>query len=203
VREDALRRITAEKYSLSAVSRASYPRFVGAFSYRDYSATQSLTGRRPGTQLGSAATSNQGDPDMQRSIPNRIYDQIRNGFVESTAGDMVRWFTDATQDDNSRRAAGGRPVAHPGSPFGGVVAWLWLTAPDEVPELLADLLGNLRYHGPHARKIDPPITLDELLVGLRMAVPPNFTDRDLAALEDKARVEVPKYFGTNPNSPEA
>lgn len=136
---------------------------------------------------------------ISRRLPPYIYQQLRHGFVRSVAGDLV---DSLTPPGPPTGPAPPRPAAHPGEPFGVVIAWLWASDRHEVPELLADLLTELRHHGSHAGKLHPPITLDELLDGLRLALPSSFTAHEYDQLAQLARTEVPRYLLSDPNNPD-
>jgi hypothetical protein len=86
---------------------------------------------------------------------------------------------------------------HPGDPFGTVFAWIWQDSPDQAMLFLADVLAALRDHNPVA-DLDPPVTLDELLSGLRLALPHDFTGYDQVVAT--ARREVAGYYGSDPNA---
>jgi hypothetical protein len=62
---------------------------------------------------------------------------------------------------------------------------------------LADVLAGLRDHNPLA-DLDPPVTLDELLRWMQIALPHDFTGYDQVVA--MARREVPGYYGGNPNA---
>lgn len=69
-----------------------------------------------------------------------------------------------------------------------MVAWLWGDQPDRAVTLLGEFLGMLR----GADDVTPPtVGVEELLRGLRIALPPDFPDAEYAALAERARAEVP------------
>lgn len=57
---------------------------------------------------------------------------------------------------------------------------------------LADYLAQLNDHDEDAG-VHGPVHLDEVLQGLRLCMPPSFNE--LPALTEKARREVPGYYG--------
>jgi hypothetical protein len=59
--------------------------------------------------------------------------------------------------------------------------------------LVADYIAELRAHGPGAPEVDPPISLDEVLNGLRIALPSGFRDYD--EVVDAARSMVGQSDG--------
>lgn len=81
---------------------------------------------------------------------------------------------------------------HPGDGFGRVLAWVWGEDPDLAMQMLADVFSGLR-RGPGADLAVPPYTLEELLAGLRYALPDDVGDFD--ALAAWARAEVPGLYG--------
>ncbi len=121
------------------------------------------------------------------TIPRQVYDTLKAGF----AGHAAEWLTRKLRDNPEDRQ-----VMHPGDPFGRVLAWVWREDPDEAMLLLADYLAMLRDHNPWA-DIDPPVRLDEVLGGLRLALPHDFGEYD--ALVAKAHREVQGYYGADPN----
>ncbi len=62
---------------------------------------------------------------------------------------------------------------------------------------LADYLAALRDHNPVA-DLSPPVRLDEVLCGLRLALPDGFGDYD--QIVSKARRDVKGYYGGDPNA---
>jgi hypothetical protein len=60
-------------------------------------------------------------------------------------------------------------------------------------QLLLDLLVALRTAAPGGTPPSPAYTLEDLLAGLRYALPPGFGDYD--RLADAARVDVPTMYG--------
>jgi hypothetical protein len=86
------------------------------------------------------------------------------------------------------RATRSTGASCPGDPFGTVFAWLWEDDPDQAMVFLGDVMAVLRDHNPVA-DLSPPVTLDEILSGLRLALPSGFTGYDHVV--DKARRDVP------------
>lgn len=84
-------------------------------------------------------------------------------------------------------------VLHPGDAFGDVLAWVWEHDRTQAMIMLADYLAELRNHGTGAADVDPPVSLDEVLNGLRIALPSGFADRD--EVLEVARNEVPEFYG--------
>src|SRR5262249_55667209 len=89
-------------------------------------------------------------------------------------------------------------IPHLGDNFGRVFAWTWNYDRDQAIILLSDYLGELRECHLLADYIDPPIRLDEVLRGLRLALPFGFSDyNEVVAM---ARRDVRKYYGEDPNA---
>lgn len=92
-----------------------------------------------------------------------------------------------------RVGAGYQPgqAVHPGDPFGKVLAWQWLTDRAAAMLTLADFGAQLRDHGR-----DPaPVTLDDVLAGLTLAMPTRFPDAEFEALIAEARRTVAGMYG--------
>jgi hypothetical protein len=119
------------------------------------------------------------------NIPIAVYEKVRSGFIASEADRLVQRFYEMPDDR----------VAHLGDPFGQVFAWIWSRNRDEVMLVLADYLADIRHH-PRIEEIDPPITFDEILKGLRPALPHDFPDYDIVI--EKARHDVRSYYGKDP-----
>ena len=118
------------------------------------------------------------------TMPRDIYQSLRIGFTTGQA----------THNLDFARNAEPRPdVFHPGDSFGRVFAWVWRFDRAEAAQLLADYLADMRDHGPGASDIDPPVTLDEILDGLRYALPHGFTEYD--EIVAFARRKVPGLYG--------
>lgn len=64
--------------------------------------------------------------------------------------------------------------------------------------LLSDYMTELREGNPSSYEIDPPIRLDEVLAGLRLALPWGFDEYDEVVA--MARREVRKYYDGDPNA---
>jgi hypothetical protein len=113
-------------------------------------------------------------------VPTDVMSTLLAGFV---AGEAVRTL-------QSLDTHGARPtLVHLRDSFGRVFAWAWEQDHTMAMILLADYLAELRVHGPGAPEVEPPIRLDEVLNGLRIAVPEGFTDYD--EVVNAARNEVP------------
>jgi hypothetical protein len=74
-----------------------------------------------------------------------------------------------------------------------VFAWVWEQDHTMAIILVADYLAELCGHGPGAPEVDPPISLGEVLNGLRIALPEGFTDYDQVA--EAARRDLPDIYG--------
>lgn len=114
----------------------------------------------------------------EASIPTNVRDILLHGFLAHEANNAV--------------TAGARrgDFDHAGDSLGKVIAWLWASDPDAVSLNLAEYLRDLRDRTPTA-----PITLEDVLGALRFATPAAFSSADYAILCDRARVEVPRYYG--------
>jgi hypothetical protein len=123
------------------------------------------------------------------TLPYRVYGTLKAGFVKGGADWVMREAVDMPADDR---------VLHLGDPFGRVFAWVWNDDKDVAMMLLSDYLAELREGHLLADKIDPPISLDEVLSGLRLALPSGFSDYD--EVVTKARREVRRYYGADPNA---
>jgi hypothetical protein len=123
------------------------------------------------------------------ALPQRVYRQLVAAFATHSA----EWITRMIQRDPQHRDA-----MHPGDPFGTVFAWIWQDNPDQAMLFLADTLAALRDHNPVA-DLNPRVTLDELLRGMRLALPHDFTGYQ--QMVETARREVPVYYGSDPNTP--
>ena len=123
------------------------------------------------------------------TLPRPVYQQLKAGFAARSADLITRRLLRATP--------GQVRVAHPGDPFGTVLAWMWADDPGQAMIFLADVLAGLRDHNQVA-DIDPPVTLDELLRWTRLALPHGFTDYDHVVA--MARQDVPGYYGSDPNA---
>jgi len=75
---------------------------------------------------------------------------------------------------------------------------VWSRSKDQAMILLADYLGELRECHLLADQIDPPIRLDEILRGLRLALPFGFSGYN--EVVTMARREVRRYYGEDPNA---
>lgn len=117
-------------------------------------------------------------------VPDNVLSTLLAGFVAGAASRTL----DSAADRSSRPE-----FLHPGDPFGRVLAWVWQLSPDRAMIQLADYLAELRVHGPGAGDLDPPIRLEEILRGLRFALPQGFTDYD--QIVERARQQVPRLYG--------
>jgi hypothetical protein len=118
-----------------------------------------------------------------RPIPLRVRRILQGGFIASAADRVIYGW--------SQR---GRPGhVHLGGLTGEVLAYLWADDPDEAMVFLADLLAELNKHHPQAGT-HGQVGLDELLDGLRLAMPPGFDGLD--ALCTKAQHDVPGHYGS-------
>jgi hypothetical protein len=122
------------------------------------------------------------------TIPRRVYETLTSAFATHEA----EWLTRQIRDDPQHRN-----IMHLGDPFGRVFAWIWNDDPDRAMFFLADYLAALRDHNPVA-DLTPPVRLDEVLHGLRLAMPDGFGDYDQVV--SKARREVQGYYGGDPNA---
>lgn len=123
------------------------------------------------------------------TLPYRVYGTLKAGFVKGEADWLMREVVDMPADDR---------VLHLGDPFGRVFAWVWNDDKDTAMMMLSDYLSELREGHLLADKVNPPIRLDEVLRGLRPALPFGFSDYD--EVVTKARREVRRYFGADPNA---
>jgi len=149
-----------------------------------------------GDTSGAATVEVQADDEPQHedsaeptiSLPYRVYATLKAGFVMGMADWMIRHVDSGAE----------RRISHLGDPFGRVFAWVWSHDKDQAMILLADYLAQLRDGHPLADEIDPPIRLDEILVGLRLALPFGFSDyNEVVAM---ARRKVRRYYGADPNA---
>lgn len=122
------------------------------------------------------------------TLPRRVYQTLTSAFAAHSA----EWLTRQIQDEPQHRK-----VMHLGDPFGLVFAWLWNDDPHQAMDLLAGYLAVLRDHNPVA-DLRPPVRLDEVLHGLRLALPHDFRDYDQVVA--RARSEVPGYYGGDPDT---
>lgn len=123
------------------------------------------------------------------TLPYRVYTTLKAGFVKGAADWVIRRVADMPADDR---------VPHLGDNFGRVFAWIWNDDKDLAMILLSDYLAELREGHLLADEIDPPIRLDEVLSGLRLALPFGFSDYDQVVT--MARREVRRYYGADPNA---
>ena len=118
-----------------------------------------------------------------RPIPLRIRRFMQGGFIASSADRVIYGWRQR-----------GRPNhLHPGTLTGEVLAYLWTDDHDEAMIFIADYLAELNVHNPDAGTFGP-VTLEELLRGLGLCMPPGFDELD--ALSAKAQQDVPGYYGS-------
>jgi hypothetical protein len=115
------------------------------------------------------------------TMPARVYRTLRAGFTEQAA----EWLTRQLQDTPRGR----QRLIHPGDPFGRVFAWVWRQDPGEAMMMLADYLAVLRDHNLVA-DLDPPVRLDDILRGLRLALPDDIDEASYGAMVAQARQQV-------------
>lgn len=118
------------------------------------------------------------------TLPREVYESLKAGCTDGTADDLLSMLT-----RNGRNT-----VAHPGDGYGRVLAWMWGHDRDEAVLAIAGLLADLRVHRPGASEIDPPVSVDELLRGLRFCLPPGFDAYD--ELVTYTREHITGYYAT-------
>lgn len=118
-----------------------------------------------------------------RPIPLRIRRILQGGFIASAADRIIEGW--------GRRGRANH--LHLGGLTGEVIAYLWADDHDEAMIFLADLLAQLNVHHPEAGTFGP-VSLDELLRGLRLCMPRGFDELD--ALAVKAQEDVAEYYGS-------
>jgi hypothetical protein len=123
------------------------------------------------------------------SIPYRVYTTLKAGFVKGVADSVIRDALEAESADHR--------IFHLGDNFGRVFAFVWSHDKDSAMLLLADFLGALREGHALADQVKPPLRLDEILRGLRRALPSGFSDYD--EVVTMARRQVREYYGADPN----
>jgi hypothetical protein len=124
------------------------------------------------------------------TLPHSLYRTLKAGFVKGAADWAIR---------RLERMPANNRIPHLGDHFGRVFAWIWNHDKDQAMILLSDYLGELREAHLLADKIDPPIRLDEILRGLRPALPLGFNDYD--EVVSMAHRDIRKYYGEDPNGP--
>lgn len=136
----------------------------------------------PRTSGSADAVASRGTPSDQG-----VLETLLVGYAEAAANRILR-----DQPERDR-------WLHPGDDTGRVIAWLWRSGrADRLMLFLADLVAELRDHNVDAP--DPKLRLDDLLRGLEWAMPNGFDGDELAALVARAREEVPRYYGADPNA---
>lgn len=122
------------------------------------------------------------------TLPRAVYQSLKAGAITGNAGNLLGVL--------KLNATSGLPrVVHPGDSFGRIVAWMWAQDREETMLLLADFLAELRDHHALSGDVTPPVSLAEVLTGLRLAWPPTAADAELADLTDYARTKVASYYG--------
>ena len=117
------------------------------------------------------------------AVPHSVLTTLLGGFA-SHIGEELR----------TRHAMVGRQTPlHPGDHYGRVLAWAWETDRSMAMLLLLDVLVALRTAPPGTAPPSPAYTLEDLLAGLRFALPNRFDDYD--RLVAAARVDVPAMYG--------
>ena len=153
-------------------------------------ADRSLSNRE-GDDLRSTATLGGADEQTEEPVeptitmPYSVYGPLKGGFI-------TRWADWAAQQVKGNAED---RIEHVGDLFGRVFAWVWSRDRDQAMIVLADYLARLREGHP---EIEPPIRLDEILEGLRLALPFGFDD--YSEVVTMARREVRKYYGADPNA---
>ena len=122
------------------------------------------------------------DPDLAAPMPRRVRRILQGGFASSSANRLLQ----------SWQAQGRPNHVHPGGLFGIVLAWLWEDDHDEAMIFLAGYLAELNIHHPEAGA-HGSVSLEDLLAGLRLAMPQGFDD--LPELCAAARAEVAGHYG--------
>jgi hypothetical protein len=136
----------------------------------------------------AAAAIKVGGSHQTIALPYRVYRTLLAGFVKGEADWLMREVVESSEDHR---------VLHLGDPFGRVFAWVWNDDKDAAVSMLSNYLAELREGHLLANQIDPPIRLDEVLGGLRPALPHGFADYD--EVVTKARREVRRHYGADPN----
>jgi hypothetical protein len=128
-------------------------------------------------------------PGLPVTLPRLVYEHLISAFATHSAEQLTRRLLDTP----------GTPrIAHPSDAFGNVLAWMRAEDPRQVMLFLAHVMVVLRNRN-SAAGLNPPVTLDELPSGLKIALPHDFTDYD--QLVAAARREVPGYYGSDPSAP--
>ncbi|MGL4177527.1 MAG: hypothetical protein ACRCSN_15785 [Dermatophilaceae bacterium] len=86
-------------------------------------------------------------------------------------------------------------VAHPGDLYGKVLGWLWTSGQENrAIMLIVDLVGELRHHNPYVPE-DDRVAFSTVLAYLPLALPGDMNERFVQTLVNRAKAEVPKFFG--------
>lgn len=119
------------------------------------------------------------------TMPIDVLNSLSAGLVRGTADEML---------DRLLRLDAAR-LSHPGDGFGRVLAWTWQEQGEgQAALLVADLLAMLREHHPRAEELQPRITLDELVSGLRLALPGAMSDQEVYDVLTAVRQRVPGFY---------
>ncbi|TKG61550.1 hypothetical protein [Prauserella endophytica] len=117
------------------------------------------------------------------TIPHEVYESLKAECTVGTATHMLAMLIRARD-----------AVAHPGDGYGRVLAEIWNRDHDETVLFLADLLAELRVHHPLAGQVQPEVSLDELLGGLRFCLPSGFGEHD--RLATYTRDHIHSYYAS-------
>lgn len=115
------------------------------------------------------------------TLPTEVYATLRAGFVAYEASTLIGGILRDRPSQANR-------IQNLGDPFGKVFAWVWETDQDQAMMLLDEYLSYLRKWDPQAKLIQPRIERDEVLAGLRMALPNDF--QAYQAVVNKAKRDV-------------
>lgn len=119
------------------------------------------------------------------TMPTHVLESLTAGFIRGTADFML---------DRLLRGDASR-LAHPGDGFGRVLAWTWRERGEGAAALLvADLLAMLQMHHPRADELQPAITLDELVSGIRLSLPGDVSEQEAAEVLAALRERVPGFY---------
>jgi hypothetical protein len=116
-------------------------------------------------------------------VPEPEFSYLISGFVVGSAELTLQGLTYSPGS-----------AIHPGDPVGKVITWLWRTNRNEAALRTADFLAQLREHSPSANST---IHFEDLLAGLRFALPRDVEQSEADQLMDFLRAEVPGYYGAS------
>jgi hypothetical protein len=121
-------------------------------------------------------------------MPFHLYRRLLAGFGGHWARFAVRMMRERRDGERRLILAG---------VFGDVFAWVWEFDRDEAMLMLSDTLSSLRQcqdDPPYAPDEDeePPITLDELLRAVALALPADFRTRHCRDIRRMAERELPE-----------